>query len=94
MGVCKVGRLSNTCRNSILMACYYLGIWVVLLIGRVTTKRNLFHPIRSTTQISVVTCHQYGVSAVITHTSFCGETSTGVIMKCWLFSQANLVMAI
>ena len=37
--------------------------------------------IRSTTQIWVVTCHQYGISALISQASFGGETS-GSITKC------------
>ena len=45
-------------------------------------------PIRSTTQIWVVTCHQYGISALVSQTSFGVETSVSVA-KCRLFSQAN-----
>ena len=44
--------------------------------------------IRSTTQIWVVTPHQYGISALVSQTSFGGETS-GSVAKCRLFSQAN-----
>ena len=44
-------------------------------------------PTRTTTQIWVVTCHQYGISAFVSQTSFRGETSVGVA-KCRLFSQA------
>ena len=44
-------------------------------------------PIRSTTQIWVVTRHQYGISAFVSQTSFGGETS-GSVVKCRLFSQA------
>ena len=40
---------------------------------------NLLQPIRSTTQIWVVTRHQYGISAVISQTSFPGGTSGGVV---------------
>ena len=47
---------------------------------------NLIQPIRSTTQIWVVTCQQCGISALISQTSFGGETSGSI--KCWLFSQA------
>ena len=46
-------------------------------------------PIRSTTQIWVVTCPQYGISALVSKTSFGGETS-GSITKCQLFSQPNI----
>ena len=47
-------------------------------------------PIRSTTQIWVVTRHQYGISALVPQTSFRRETSGGVT-KCRLFSQANVL---
>ena len=50
---------------------------------------NLIQPIRSTTQIWVVTRHQYGISALVSRMSFGGETS-GSVAKCWLFSQAIL----
>ena len=59
-------------------------IWMVLLIRLVV---NLLHPIRRTTQIRVVTRHQYGISALVSQTSFRGETSGGVA-NCRLFSQA------
>ena len=32
--------------------------------------------------------HQYGISALVSHTSFGGETS-GSVAKCRLFSQAS-----
>ena len=44
--------------------------------------------IKSITQIWVVTRHQYGISALVSQTSFRGETSGGVA-KCRLFSQAT-----
>ena len=47
-------------------------------------------PIRSTTQIWVVTGHRYEISAVISQMLFCGET-TGSTAKCGLFSFANLL---
>ena len=50
---------------------------------------NLIQPIRSTTQIWVVTRHQYGISALVSQTSFGGETS-GSVAKCRLFSQATV----
>ena len=53
--------------------------------------KNLIQPIRSTTQIWVVTHHHYGISALVYQTSFGGETS-GSIAKCLLFSQANLIL--
>ena len=45
-------------------------------------------PIRNTTQIWVVTRHQYGISARVSQTSFGGETS-GSVAKRRLFSQAK-----
>ena len=41
-------------------------------------------------QIWVVTRHQYGISALVSQTSFGGETS-GSITKCHLSSQAKLL---
>ena len=49
---------------------------------------NLIQPIRGTTQIWVVTRPQYGISAVVSLTSFGGETS-GSVAKYRLFSQAD-----
>ena len=47
-------------------------------------------PIRNTTQIWVVTRHQYGISAVVSQTLFCrGKIVAGGVAKCRLFSQAN-----
>ena len=48
-----------------------------------------FQPIRSTTKIWVVTRHQYGISALVTQTSFY-EGSSGDLAKHRLFSQATL----
>ena len=50
---------------------------------------NLLQAIRSTTQIRVVTDHQYGISVLVSQTIFRGETSGGVA-KCWLFCQPIL----
>ena len=50
-------------------------------------------PIRSTTQIWVVTRNQYGISAFVSQTSFGRETS-GSVTKCRLFSQASLAPTI
>ena len=50
---------------------------------------NLIQPIRSTTQLWVVTRHQYGISALFSQTSFGGKNS-GSVAKCRLFSQAKL----
>ena len=50
---------------------------------------NVTQPIRSATQIWVVTRHQYGISALVSQTSFREETS-GDVATCRLFSQANV----
>ena len=47
-------------------------------------------PIRSTTQIWVVTVHQYGISALVSQMSF-GRETNGSVAKCRLFSQANTI---
>ena len=43
-------------------------------------------------QIWVVTRHQYRISALVSQTSFGGETS-GDVAKCRLFSQAMIAIA-
>ena len=43
-------------------------------------------PIRSTTQIWVVTRHQYGISALVSQTSFRGQNSSGVAKCLAVFS--------
>ena len=53
--------------------------------------KQIFHaarPIRSFSQIWVVTRHQYGISMLVSQTTFRGETKGGVA-KCQLFSKAN-----
>ena len=45
-------------------------------------------PIRSSSQIWVVTRLQYGISSLVSQTSFRVETSCGVV-KCRLCIQAN-----
>ena len=52
---------------------------------------KLLQPIKSTTQIRAVTRHQYGISALVSQTSFRGETSGGVA-KCRLFSPTTLMI--
>ena len=56
-------------------------IWVVLLIGW------------SSIQVCVVTHYQYGISPLISQSSFRMETVGGVA-KCCLFSQTNVIEAI
>ena len=67
-------RLRNNCRNSILMTCHYPDLgspsdWLNQI-------SHAARPIRSTTQIWVVACHQYGISALVSQTSFGGETTS------------------
>ena len=80
-------RLRNKCRNFILR-------W------RVTTQwgstpdwlkqiSQVAQPIRSSTQICVVTHHQYGISVLVSQTLFHGEI-VGSIAKCHLFSQPTI----
>ena len=79
-------RLRNDRRNSILMTCHYPDLG-----GAFDWLKQISltpQPIRSTTQIWVVTHHQYGISALVSQTSFHGETS-GSVAKCRKFSQAT-----
>ena len=78
--------LRNKHRNSMLMTPHYpdpgtASDWLKQICHAVW-------PIRSTTQIWIVIRHQYGISALVSQTSFRGETSGGV-GKCRLFSQAS-----
>ena len=61
----------------------------MLLISR--AERNLLQPIKRTTQIWVVTRHQYGISSVVTQSSFRGKTIGGVT-KCRLFSKSTIFL--
>ena len=78
--------LRNVRRNSILKARHYPDLG-----GAFDWLQQIFHvaqPIRSTTQIWEVTRHQYGISVLVSQTSFRGETSgdSGSVAKCRLFS--------
>ena len=55
------------------MTCYYPDL--VSAFDWSCRVGNLFQPIGSTTQIWVVTRHQNGISALVSQTSFRGETS-------------------
>ena len=48
-------------------------------------------PIRSTTEIWIVMCHQYVISSLVSYISIHGQTSDG-IAECWLFSRAGCGM--
>ena len=83
-------RLRNEHRNTILMTPHYPDLgsasdWLKQV-------SQAAQPIRSTTQIWVVTRHQHGISALVSQTSVRGETVGGVV-KCRLFSQANAFSA-
>ena len=45
----------------------------------------LLQPIRSSTQMFEVTCHQYWISAVVSQTSFCRETGVGKLQNVSFF---------
>ena len=80
-------RLRNEGRNSLLMTRHYPDL------GSASDGlKNLFQPIRGTTQIWVLMGHQYGIFVLVSKTSFRGETSSGVV-KCWLFSLAMMFQA-
>ena len=51
-------------------------------------ENKLCQPIRSTSQIMVVTCHEYGVPVLVPQTSLRQEASGGVA-KCQLFSKVT-----
>lgn len=79
------------CRNSILIMTYYCPD-----LGSVSDwskqSSRLAQPVRTATHIWVVIRHQCGISALFLQTSFCGETSFGVVI-CRLFSQAKYCAA-
>ena len=66
---------------------------ILLLTGSVNQISHAARPIGSPAQIWVVTSHQYGIYALVSQTSFCGETSAGVV-KYRLFSQATFASQI
>ena len=78
-------------RNTIMMMLHYPDLGSAS--DRLYHVGNLIQPIRSTTQIRVVTRHQYGISVLVSQTSFGRETSCSVT-KCRLFSQAIVSVAI
>ena len=77
-------RLRNERRNFILMTRHYPGLGSVSdWLNQISHRAR---PIRSTTQIWVV--HQYGISPVVSQTSFGGEISDSVARR-RLFSKAK-----
>ena len=57
--------------------------------GRAERKFGPTNQKTSTTQIWIVTCHQNEISALVSQTSFRGET-IGSVAKCRLLSQTSL----
>ena len=83
----KKSRLRNERINFILMKRHYPDL------GSASDWLNhvshAARPIRSTTHIWVVTRHQYGISELVSKTSFGGESS-GTVAKCRLFLRLIL----
>ena len=78
-------RLRNECWNSILMMRHYPDLGNASdLIGRAASQIYFNQP----AQAAPDPRHQYGISALVSQTSFGGETS-GSVANCRLFSQAN-----
>ena len=75
--------------NSILMTRHYPDLGTASDWSY--REGKLLQPIWGTTQIKAVTHHQYGISALVSQTSFRGETSGGVL-KCRLFSPTTLMI--
>ena len=78
-------------QNSILMTPHYPDLgsapdWL-------NEISHAARPIRSTNRIWEVTRHHYGIFALVSQTSFGGETS-GRVAKCRLFSEANLALKV
>ena len=82
------GHLRSNCRYSILMTCRYPGFgWgfsLVLPRRKFASSNQIPTPI-----LWGVTCHTQRISALVSQTSFCGETSASIV-KCQLFTQAML----
>ena len=77
-------RFRNKRRNSMLMTGHYPDL------GSASDWLKIcFHRLGVTTHICLVTRHQYGNSALVSRTSFRGETSCGVVLS-RLFSQVSL----
>ena len=69
----------NKCRNSILMKHHCASDWM----KQFSTNQKDYSDLGNDT------ADQYGISALVSQMSFCGETSKG-IAKCWLFFEAIL----
>ena len=71
------------CVTTQILQCFW---WLVVPQGG-----NLLQLVRRTTQIWVVTFHQYGTFALFSQTSFLGETSGGITKFC-LFYEAKYML--
>ena len=90
-GYSCLAKYSSEKTANIFMMPLMVSSWNDDLVGASDWLKQIFHkawPIRSTIQIWAAMHHQYGVSAFVSQTSFCRETSAGVL-KYQLFSQAN-----
>ena len=83
----RKSRLGNEPRNFILMKRYYP--YLSSASDWLNHVSHAARPIKSTTQIWVVTRNQYGISEVVSQTSFGGESS-GNVAKCRLFLRLSL----
>ena len=83
-------RLRNKHRNSILTTCHYPDLGSAS--GWFNQISHVARPIRSMTQIWVVMCHQYGISALVSQMSFGGETS-GSVTKIMLAVFSGYLLA-
>ena len=66
------------------MTCFYVDLGIAFYWLKICFSQSGAH----TTQIWVVTCRQYGISAVVSQTSSRVETAGGVA-RCQLFFQAK-----
>ena len=71
--------LRKKCRNSTLMKHHCTSDWM----KQFSTNQKHYSDLGNDT------ADQYGISALVSQMSFCGETSEG-IAKCWLFSEVIL----
>ena len=70
-------RLRNERRNFILMTLHFPDLGS-------DSDWSLLQPITSASRFWVVTRHQYGISAVVSQTTFGGKKNSGVVGGCFL----------
>ena len=68
-----------TSENSILMTCHYPDL--VSASDWSCRVGNLFQPLRSTTQIWVVTRHQYGISVLVSQKPWVASPNVGCFLR-------------